>query len=83
MPKQRCYWQIKLKDLGFKYATTSGASIAIHNMVIPVNKKDIVAMADREVLKVQKQYMDGLITDGERYNKVIDIWATGDRRDCR
>jgi DNA-directed RNA polymerase subunit beta' len=65
----------QLKDLGFKYATSSGASIAIHNMVIPENKKDIVAMADKEVLKVQKQYMEGLITDGERYNKVIDIWA--------
>ena len=65
----------QLKDLGFKYATSSGSSIAIHNMVIPENKKDIVALADKEVLKVQNQYMDGLITDGERYNKVIDIWA--------
>ena len=65
----------RLKDLGFKYATTSGASIAIHNMVVPVNKKEIVGKADRDVLKIQKQYMDGLITDGERYNKVIDIWA--------
>ncbi len=65
----------RLKDLGFKYATISGASIAIHNMVIPANKKEIVAKADRDVHKIQKQYMDGLITDGERYNKVIDIWA--------
>ena len=65
----------KLKDLGFKYATSSGVSIAIHNMVIPGNKKTIVSRADRDVLKIQKQYMDGLITDGERYNKVIDIWA--------
>ncbi len=65
----------QLKDLGFKYATSSGSSIAIHNMVVPENKKDIVALADKEVLKVQNQYMDGLITDGERYNKVIDIWA--------
>jgi DNA-directed RNA polymerase subunit beta' len=65
----------RLKDLGFKYATCSGVSIAIHNMVVPSNKKDIVAMADKDVLKIQKQYMDGLITDGERYNKVIDIWA--------
>ncbi|MGZ6229204.1 MAG: DNA-directed RNA polymerase subunit beta', partial [Syntrophales bacterium] len=65
----------QLKDLGFKYATSSGSSIAIHNMVVPENKKDIVALADKEVLKVQTQYMDGLITDGERYNKVIDIWA--------
>ena len=44
-------------------------------MVIPPNKKDIVNRADRDVIKIQKQYMDGLITDGERYNKVIDIWA--------
>jgi DNA-directed RNA polymerase subunit beta' len=65
----------RLKDLGFKYATISGASFAIHNMVIPPNKKDIVARADKDVLKIQKQYMEGLITDGERYNKVIDIWA--------
>jgi DNA-directed RNA polymerase subunit beta' len=65
----------RLKDLGFKYATIAGVSIAIHNMVIPHNKKDIVAMADKDVFKIQKQYMDGLITDGERYNKVIDIWS--------
>ncbi|MBN1382206.1 MAG: DNA-directed RNA polymerase subunit beta' [Deltaproteobacteria bacterium] len=65
----------RLKDLGFKYATTAGASFAVHNMVVPSNKKDIVGKADRDVLKIQKQYMDGLITDGERYNKVIDIWA--------
>ena len=65
----------QLKDLGFKYATSSGSSIAINNMVVPENKKEIVALADKEVLKVQNQYMDGLITDGERYNKVIDIWA--------
>ena len=65
----------RLKDLGFKYATSSGASIAIHNMAVPANKKEIVNRADRDVLKIQKQYMDGLITDGERYNKVIDIWA--------
>jgi DNA-directed RNA polymerase subunit beta' len=44
-------------------------------MIVPANKKDIVARADKDVLKIQKQYMDGLITDGERYNKVIDIWA--------
>ena len=65
----------RLKDMGFKYATVSGSSIAISNMVIPAGKKDIVAKADKDVLEVQKQYMDGLITDGERYNKVIDIWA--------
>jgi DNA-directed RNA polymerase subunit beta' len=70
----------RLKDLGFKYATASGASFAVHNMVIPMNKKDIVGRADKDVLKIQKQYMDGLITDGERYNKVIDIWAQATER---
>jgi DNA-directed RNA polymerase subunit beta' len=65
----------RLKDLGFKYATISGLSFAIGNMIIPENKKRIVSQADKDVLKIQKQYMDGLITDGERYNKVVDIWA--------
>jgi len=65
----------RLKDIGFKYATRAGVSIAIHNMVIPENKKEIVARADKDVLGIQKQYMEGLITYGERYNKVIDIWA--------
>jgi DNA-directed RNA polymerase subunit beta' len=65
----------RLKDLGFKYATISGLSFAVGNMIIPENKKQIVLQADKDVLKIQKQYMDGLITDGERYNKVIDIWA--------
>jgi DNA-directed RNA polymerase subunit beta' len=65
----------RLKDVGFRFATKAGVSIAIHNMVIPENKKEIVAKADKDVLGIQKQYMDGLITYGERYNKVIDIWA--------
>jgi len=65
----------RLKDLGFKYATYSGMSFAVRNLNIPANKRDIVARADHDVLEIQKQYMDGLITDGERYNKVIDIWA--------
>ncbi|MDD5233538.1 MAG: DNA-directed RNA polymerase subunit beta' [Syntrophales bacterium] len=65
----------RLKDLGFSYATSAGISIAIKDMVIPATKREIVAQADSDVLEIQKQYMDGLITDGERYNKVIDIWA--------
>ncbi|MFA5321136.1 MAG: DNA-directed RNA polymerase subunit beta' [Smithella sp.] len=65
----------KLKDLGFKYATISGLSFAVGNMIIPEHKKKIVLQADKDVLKIQRQYMDGLITDGERYNKVVDIWA--------
>ncbi len=70
----------RLKDLGFKYATISGLSFAVGNMIIPENKKNIVAQADKDVLKIQKQYMEGLITDGERYNKVIDIWAQATER---
>jgi DNA-directed RNA polymerase subunit beta' len=65
----------RLKDLGFKYATISGLSFAVGNMIIPEQKKKIVLQADKDVFKIQRQYMDGLITDGERYNKVVDIWA--------
>ena len=65
----------RLKDLGYKYATLSGLSIAIGDLAIPESKDNIVGRAQKDVLEIQKQYMDGLITDGERYNKVIDIWA--------
>jgi len=65
----------QLKDLGYKYATISGLSIAIGDLAISGSKGDIVDRAHKDVLEMQKQYMDGLITDGERYNKVIDIWA--------
>lgn len=70
----------RLKDLGFRYATKSGVSFSVHNMVIPKNKTEIVARADKDVLKIQKQYMEGLVTDGERYNMVIDIWAQATER---
>ncbi|HET57531.1 MAG TPA: DNA-directed RNA polymerase subunit beta', partial [Deltaproteobacteria bacterium] len=70
----------RLKDLGFRYATVSGLSISIDNMVIPEGKTDIVNRATDDVLEIQKQYMEGLITDGERYNKVIDIWAHATER---
>ncbi|MBN1829214.1 MAG: DNA-directed RNA polymerase subunit beta' [Deltaproteobacteria bacterium] len=65
----------RLKDLGFKFATQSGLSFALDNMAIPKSKEGIVDEAKNDVLEIQRQYMDGLITDGERYNKVIDIWA--------
>ena len=65
----------RLKDLGFFYATKSGVSIALDDMLVPAVKHDIVSKANFDVVEIQKQYMDGLITDGERYNKVIDIWA--------
>ncbi|NIP31118.1 MAG: DNA-directed RNA polymerase subunit beta', partial [Candidatus Dadabacteria bacterium] len=65
----------RLRTLGFKYSTKSGASISIADMIIPDSKKELLDNAQDEVLKVQNQYSQGLITDGERYNKVIDIWA--------
>ncbi len=65
----------KIKDLGFTNATRAGLSICIDNMHIPTKKEDFIGKAQREVNEIEKQYSDGLITNGERYNKVIDIWA--------
>ena len=65
----------KLKDLGFFYATLGGISICIDDMKVPEKKKQLIDRANKDVLDVQKQHAEGLITDGERYNKVIDIWA--------
>src|SRR3989449_2662262 len=64
-----------LKVLGFTYATRAGFSIGIDDMVIPGDKSKLVENADKEVFKVQQQYLDGAITNGERYNKVIAIWS--------
>ncbi|MEK6804722.1 MAG: DNA-directed RNA polymerase subunit beta' [Nitrospirota bacterium] len=65
----------KIKDLGFHYATRAGMSICIDNMHIPSRKEDLIGKAQHEVNEIEKQYSEGLITNGERYNKVIDIWA--------
>ncbi|HYL69633.1 MAG TPA: DNA-directed RNA polymerase subunit beta' [Candidatus Limnocylindria bacterium] len=65
----------KLKELGFLYATKAGVSIGISDMVIPSVKFKLVDTAEHEVVKVQQQYLDGAITNGERYNKVIAIWS--------
>ncbi len=65
----------ELKALGFQYATRSGISIGIDDMVIPADKPRLVGSAEREVVKVQQQYLDGAITNGERYNKVTAIWG--------
>ncbi|MFH0941075.1 MAG: DNA-directed RNA polymerase subunit beta' [Candidatus Omnitrophota bacterium] len=63
------------KELGFEYATLGGISISIDDLEIPEEKKEYVAEARAEVAKVEDQYRKGVITDGERYNKVIDIWT--------
>ncbi|RPI04171.1 MAG: DNA-directed RNA polymerase subunit beta'', partial [Zetaproteobacteria bacterium] len=64
-----------LKDLGFRYATLAGISIGVDDLLIPANKEEIIGEANREVVKVEKEYQDGLITKGERYNKIIDVWT--------
>lgn len=64
-----------LEQIGFKYATKSGVSISMVDMHIPSTKQSLIRNAEHEVGEVRKQYEDGLITQGERYNKIIDIWA--------
>ena len=80
-----CYRQLGLKDTvifadrlmytGFAYATRASVSFGIDDIVIPEQKGKIVASADREVKEIQDQYASGLVTNGERYNKVVDIWS--------
>ncbi len=65
---------------GFAYAALSGVSVGIDDMVVPPAKYTEIAEAEEEVREIQEQYQSGLVTAGERYNKVIDIWAsTNDR----
>ncbi len=64
-----------LKDLGFKQATLAGISIGICDLVVPPEKKDIIKQSNQEVHKVEDQYLKGIITQRERYNKVIDVWT--------
>lgn len=80
-----CYRKFGLKETvifadqlmytGFKYATRSGASIGIEDMEIPDDKASIIEHADNEVREIESQFRSGLVTNGERYNKVIDIWS--------
>ncbi len=65
----------RLKDIGYKYATISGISISSKDMVTPRKKYEIIEEAEVEVKKIESQYSDGLITNGEKYNKVVDIWT--------
>jgi DNA-directed RNA polymerase subunit beta' len=70
----------KLKKLGFYYSTVAGLSVSMGDLIVPEKKDDIIGNADKEVSKVEELYMDGVITNGERYNKVISLWgkATSD-----
>ena len=64
-----------LKTLGFLYATKAGISIGIDDLVAPEAKKPLIDRAEKEVISVEQQYLDGVITNGERYNKIIAIWS--------
>jgi DNA-directed RNA polymerase subunit beta' len=80
-----CYHNVGLKETviiadqlmytGFAYATRSGISICVDDLVVPEQKESIIARAENEVKDIQDQYSSGLLTQGERYNKVIDIWS--------
>lgn len=81
----QCYRQLGLKDTviladqlmytGYRYATRSGSSIGIVDMVVPKAKAEILSQAEEEVKEIEAQYASGLVTSGEKYNKVIDIWS--------
>jgi len=64
-----------LKDIGYKYSTEGGLSISIDAMIIPSAKWEILKRAEKQVAEISRQYTEGLITRGEKYNKVVDIWA--------
>ncbi|AMN46506.1 DNA-directed RNA polymerase subunit beta' [Steroidobacter denitrificans] len=80
-----CYRSVGLKETvvfadqlmytGFAYATRAGVSIGVDDMVVPQQKGKILSGAEREVKEIQEQYASGLVTNGERYNKVVDIWS--------
>ena len=65
----------RLRTMGFEMSTRAGISICMDDMLIPDSKKDVLGRAQSDVATVVEQYQEGLITDGERYNKVVDIWA--------
>ncbi|TAN08179.1 MAG: DNA-directed RNA polymerase subunit beta' [Rhodanobacteraceae bacterium] len=80
-----CYRELGLKDTvvfadqlmytGYRFATISGISICVDDMKIPDEKKAILEEAEKEVVEIQEQFQSGLVTAGERYNKVVDIWS--------
>ncbi|MFC2491968.1 MAG: DNA-directed RNA polymerase subunit beta', partial [Campylobacter curvus] len=65
----------KLKNLGFRYATKAGISISIADIIVPESKQKHIDEAKKKVREIQRQYGAGLLTDSERYNKIVDIWT--------
>ena len=80
-----CYRNVGLKEtvifadrlmyMGFNHATRAGVSIGIDDMVVPKEKRQIIEVAEKDVKEIEEQYASGLVTTGERYNKVVDIWS--------
>ncbi|MBL7975476.1 MAG: DNA-directed RNA polymerase subunit beta', partial [Candidatus Kapabacteria bacterium] len=70
----------KIKELGFGYAMRGGLSVSIHDLVVPVIKEDIVGKAQEQVDQIRSYYENGIISNGERYNKIIDTWSTATNR---
>ena len=86
----QCYRQLGQKETviladqlmytGYRYATYSGASIGIVDMVVPASKTEILQSSENEVKEIEDQYASGLLTQGEKYNKVIDIWSRANEK---
>jgi len=74
-PKATVILADQLKDMGYKMSTAGGLSICIDDMIIPETKWSVIGRAENEVAEINRQYTEGLITQGEKYNKVVDIWA--------
>jgi DNA-directed RNA polymerase subunit beta' len=74
-PKATVILSDRIKDTGYKYSTKGGLSICIDDMIIPDAKWDLLSKAEQQVTEIGRQYTEGLITQGEKYNKVVDIWA--------
>ena len=73
--KETVVFADRLMYTGFHYATRAGVSIGVDDMIVPDEKQAILASAEHEVKEIQEQYSSGLVTNGERYNKVVDIWS--------
>ncbi|WP_263768202.1 DNA-directed RNA polymerase subunit beta' [Propionivibrio soli] len=78
--KETVVFADKLMQNGYRLATRAGISICSDDMLVPTQKGEIIAAAEKEVKEIESQYTNGLVTNGERYNKVVDIWGrTGDQ----
>ena len=78
--KETVIFADKLMYFGYEYSTKSGSSICVDDCVIPSDKEEIISSAETEVKEIESQYSSGLVTQGEKYNKVIDIWSRANEK---